>query len=81
MDQIPEVWSREPQCLALYEALRDCLEINSSTQREGKLKEIRLRLTESYKTFFYMKEDALLSEPYVSVQSHVKNKLGLMQLF
>lgn len=79
LDSLPLTWSEFPECTPIIQVLVECINIDSITQRKGKLAGIRKLMTAEYLKLFnrdYYKMD----EPFIGKKADVFNKKAIMAI-
>ena len=80
LDSLPLTWSEYNDSTPLIQVLVECIQIDSITQRKGKLQHIRKLLIREYKKFFN-KEYYKMENPFMGKRADVLNKRGIVSLF
>ena len=80
LDSLPLTWAEFPESTPLIQVLVECIQIDSISQRKGKLASIRKLLIREYKKFF-QKPFYKMEHPFVGKKADVFNKLGIVALF
>ena len=80
LDSLPLTWAEFPESTPLIQVLVECIQIDSITQRKGRLQSIRKLLIREYKKFF-QKPFYKMEHPYVGKKADVFNKQGIVALF
>mgnify|MGYP003695028639 CR=1 FL=1 len=80
LDSLPLTWAEFPESTPLIQVLVDCIQIDSITQRQGRLTSIRKLLIREYKKFFGRKFYKM-ETPYVGHKADVLNKKGVVALY
>lgn len=80
LDSLPLTWAEFPESTPLIQVLVECIQIDSITQRKGRLQAIRKLLVREYKKFF-KKPIYKMETPFVGKKADVYNKKGIVALF
>lgn len=80
LESLPLTWAEFPESTPLIQVLVECIQIDSITQRKGKLTSVRKLLIREYKKFF-QKPFYKMEHPYVGKKADVFNKRGIVSLF
>ena len=75
-ESLPLTWSEYSESMPLIQILCECIQLDSTTFRKGKLSLIRGVLLKEYSKFF-RKSYYKLSEPFVGKNVDVKNKRAI----
>ena len=80
LDSLPLTWAEFPESTPLIQVLVECIQIDSITQRKGRLQGIKKLLIREYKKFF-QKPIYKMEAPFVGKKADVFNKKGIVALF
>jgi len=80
LDSLPLTWAEFPESTPLIQVLVECIQIDSITQRKGRLQGIKKLLIREYKKFF-QKPIYKMENPFVGKKADVYNKKGIVALF
>lgn len=80
LDNLPLTWAEFPESTPLIQVLVECIQIDSITQRKGRLQGIKKLLIREYKKFF-QKPIYKMENPFVGKKADVYNKKGIVALF
>ena len=80
LDSLPLTWAEFPESTPLIQVLVECIQIDSITQRKGRLQGIKKLLIREYKKFF-QKPIYKMEAPFVGKKADVYNKKGIVALF
>ena len=79
LDSLPLTWAEFPESTPLIQVLVECINIDSITQRKGKLQGIRKLLMKDYKKFF-SRQFYKMEIPVIGKRTDVCNKKAIMAL-
>lgn len=79
MDSLPLTWAEYPESTPLIQVLVECINIDSISQRKGKLQAIRQILIKEYLKFF-QKPFYKMELPVIGKRVDVCNKKAVMAL-
>ena len=79
LDSLPLTWAEFPESTPLIQVLVECINIDSITQRKGKLQNIKKLLIKDYKKFF-QRPFYKMELPVVGKRTDVCNKKAIMAL-
>ena len=80
LDSLPLTWAEFPESTPIIQVLVECIQIDSITQRKGKLQHIRKLLIREYKKYF-QRPFYKMEDPFVGKKADVYNKNGIVALF
>ena len=80
LDSLPLTWAEFPESTPLIQVLVECIQIDSISQRKGRLQNIKKLLIREYKKFF-RKPIYKMENPFVGKKADVYNKKGIVALF
>jgi serine/threonine protein kinase len=80
LDSLPLTWSEFNESTPLIQVLVECIQIDSITQRKGKLAHIRKLLIREFKKFF-QRTFYKMEKPFIGKKVDVLNKQGIVALF
>ena len=80
LDSLPLAWAEYNESTPLIKVLAECIQLDSITQRKGKLKSIRLYLITEFKKFFN-RSFYKMEQPFIGRKADVMNKRGTVALF
>ena len=80
LDSLPLTWAEYNESTPLIKVLADCIQLDSITQRKGKLKSIRRTLIQEFKRFF-ARTFYKMEQPFFGKKADVMNKRGTVALF
>ena len=76
IDSLPLTWAELPESTPLIQVIVECINIDSITQRKGKLATIKKLLIKEYKRFF-KRDYYKMEQPFVTQKPDVLNKKGV----
>ena len=79
LDSLPLTWAEFPESTPLIQVLVECINIDSITQRKGKLQNIKKILIKDYKKFF-SRPFYKMEIPVIGKRTDVSNKKAIMAL-
>ena len=79
LDSLPLTWAEFPESTPLIQVLVECINIDSISQRKGKLQNIKKLLIKDYKKFF-MRPFYKMELPVIGKRTDVCNKKAIMAL-
>ena len=80
LDSLPLTWAEFPESTPLIQVLVECIQIDSITERKGRLAKIKKLLIREYKKYF-KKPIYKMENPFVGKKADVYNKKGIVALF
>jgi len=80
LDSLPLTWAEFNESTPLIKVLAECIQLDSITQRKGKLKSIRTYLIAEFKKFF-TRSFYKMADPFVGKKADIFNKRGTVALF
>lgn len=80
LSSLPLTWAEFPESTPLIQVLVECIQIDSITQRKGKLQSIRKLLIREYKKYF-QKSFYKMETPFIGKRADVLNKKGIVSFF
>lgn len=80
LDSLPLTWAEFNESTPLIKVLAECIQLDSITQRKGKLKSIRTSLISEFKKFF-SRTFFKMETPFIGKKADVMNKRGTVALF
>lgn len=80
LDSLPLTWAEFNESTPLIKVLAECIQLDSITQRKGKLKSIRQSLISEFKKFF-SRTFYKMETPFIGKKADVLNKRGTVCLF
>lgn len=79
LDSLPLTWAEFPESTPLIQVLVECINIDSISQRKGKLQNIKRLLIKEYKKFFN-RPFYKMEQPFIGKRADVYNKKAIMAL-
>jgi hypothetical protein len=80
LDSLPLTWAEFNESTPLIKVLAECIQLDSITQRKGKLNSIRTSLISEFKKFF-SRTFFKMETPFIGKKADVMNKRGTVALF
>ena len=80
LSSLPLTWAEFPESTPLIQVLVECIQIDSITNRKGKLQSIRKLLIREYKKYFE-KTYYKMENPFIGKRADVLNKMGVVAFF
>ena len=80
LDSLPLTWAEFPESTPIIQVLVECIQIDSITNRKGKLQHIKKLLIREYKKYF-QRPFYKMENPFVGKKADVYNKRGIVALF